>query len=66
MHKESKNYRTLEMYVHLCQGHVVNKCTSAKKYGVDERSIQRDIDDIKSFLYEQSVNGGMETMKISL
>ena len=29
-----------------------------QKYGVDERSIQRDIDDIKSFLYEQSVNGG--------
>lgn len=50
--KSSKNIRTLDLYVRLCEGKVVNKPEEAEKFGVDERSIQRDIDDIRAFLAE--------------
>lgn len=46
MPKHSKNSRTLDMYVRLCEGKVINKTEEVQKFGVDERSIQRDIDDI--------------------
>ena len=38
------------MYVRLCEGKTINKSEEAKKFGVDERSVQRDIDDIRAFL----------------
>lgn len=56
--KESKNFRTLDMYVRLCEGKLINKTEESRKFGVDERSIQRDIDDIRLFLAEQSVKLG--------
>ena len=55
--KESKNFRTLDMYVRLCEGKTVNKAEEARRFGVDERSIQRDIDDIRAFLDERSMSG---------
>ncbi|MEG2428315.1 MAG: WYL domain-containing protein, partial [Clostridium sp.] len=55
--KKSKNNRVLEIYTKLCQGKTILKRESAKVYGVDERSIQRDIDDIRAFLDEQEVMG---------
>lgn len=55
--KRTKNFRTLEMYVNLCEGKPINKSEVANKYGVDERSIQRDIDDIRAFLDERSMFG---------
>ena len=58
MEKESKNFRTLDMYVRLCEGKTVNKTQEARRFNVDERSIQRDIDDIRSFLDERSLNSG--------
>ena len=48
--KSSKNNRTLDMYIRLCEGKVINKAAEAINFGVDERSIQRDIDDIRAFL----------------
>lgn len=54
MKKESKNFRTLDMYVRLCEGKTVNKVEEACRFGVDERSIQRDIDNIRAFLDERS------------
>ena len=50
--KSSKNIRILDMYTRLCAGRVINKSEEAEKFGVDMRSIQRDIDDIRSFLDE--------------
>jgi len=44
-----KNARTLEMYVRFCEGKPINKKEEALRFGVDERSIQRDIDDIRAF-----------------
>lgn len=55
MPKHSKNSRTLDMYVRLCEGKVINKTEEAHKFGVDERSIQRDIDDIRAFLDDRNV-----------
>ena len=56
MAKQSKNHRTLDIYVRLCEGKIINKVKEAARFGVDERSIQRDIDDIRAFLEERSVD----------
>jgi len=58
MEKESKNFRTLDMYVRLCEGKIINKVEEARRFSVDERSIQRDIDDIRAFLDERSTSSG--------
>ena len=49
MERESKNYRVLDIYVRLCEGKLINKAEEALRFGVDQRSIQRDIDDIRAF-----------------
>lgn len=48
--KEDKICRVLQIYAKLSDGYVVNKAEEAQRYGVNERSIQRDIDDIRNFL----------------
>ena len=48
--KRDKINRILGMYTELIQGKVLNKAEEAIHYNVNERSIQRDIDDIRSFL----------------
>lgn len=55
MDKQSKIQRTLDIYARLCEGKVISKNTEAQNFGVDSRSIQRDIDEIRSFLanYQQ-------------
>ena len=40
-------------------GSVVNKTAEAKNYGVNERSIQRDIDDIRNFMENSSLDSGV-------
>lgn len=62
--KQSKNNRTLDMYARLCEGKVLNKAEEAQRFGVDERSIQRDIDDIRAFLSERSVSSEGECRTI--
>ena len=57
MEKESKNFRILDMYVRFCEGKSINKAEEARRFNVDERSIQRDIDDIRAFLDERSMSG---------
>jgi len=57
--KEAKNYRTLDIYARLCEGKIINKVEESRRFGVDERSIQRDIDDIRAFLADRcAVNCG--------
>ncbi len=55
--KYAKNARTLDMYERLCEGKRIQKGVEAKRFGVDERSIQRDIDDIRAFLGERQRSG---------
>ena len=63
--RQSKNTRTLDMYARLCEGKVLNKAEEAERFGVDERSIQRDIDDIRAFLDERSVVNSSDTRAIA-
>ena len=62
--KLSKNNRTLDLYTRLCKGKIINKSEEAQKFGVDERSIQRDIDNIRSFLDDCAVADSTDTRKI--
>ncbi|MBO6206367.1 MAG: WYL domain-containing protein [Lachnospiraceae bacterium] len=62
--KQAKNSRTLSMYVRLCEGRLINKTEEAERFGVDERSIQRDLDDIRAFLDEQEACYGAEHREI--
>ena len=48
--KGDKICRVLQIYSKLMEGYTVNKAEEAQKYGVNERSIQRDIDDIRNYL----------------
>ena len=48
--KGDKIQRVLQIYAKLSDGYIVNKAEEAQIYGVNERSIQRDIDDIRNFL----------------
>lgn len=51
--------RILQMYSKLLDGYVVNKAEEAERYGVNERSIQRDIDHIRNFLDDDSERTGV-------
>ena len=62
--KHSKNSRTLDIYARLCEGKIINKAEEAKKFEVDERSIQRDIDDIRAFLDERKVSDFAEQRSV--
>lgn len=50
--KEVKTIRTLDIYTRLLKGYIVNKAQMAGKYGVNERSIQRDIEMIRIYMAE--------------
>ena len=48
--KNNKIERVLGIYTRLLNGSVVKKAEEAVNYGVNERTIQRDIDDIRNYL----------------
>ena len=51
-----KIQRVLGIYKKLVSGEIVSKVEEANNYGVNERSIQRDIDDIRSFMESEVGN----------
>lgn len=54
----SKHGRVLDLYNRLLSGEILNKNNLALEYGVNPRSIQRDIDDIREFFSNQMTSGG--------
>lgn len=52
--KEEKIFRVLQIYTKLLEGKTVNKAEEAAFYGVSKRSIQRDMEDIRMFLDQDS------------
>ena len=56
--RRSKNSRVLDLYQRLCAGRTIRKSEEALRFGVDERSIQRDIDDIRAFLEDRAAEAG--------
>lgn len=57
--KGDKIQRVLQLYAKLSDGYVINKSEEAQNYGINERSIQRDIDDIRCFLDADSERTGI-------
>ena len=57
--KGDKIARILGIYSKLMNGQVVHKKEEALSYGVNERSIQRDIDDIRNYLEQEAVEHGI-------
>ena len=57
-YKNGKIERVLSIYTKLISGNVVNKLEEAQKYSVNERTIQRDIDDIRSYMESQAEKTG--------
>ena len=58
--KGDKVVRVLQLYAKLSDGYIVNKAEEAQNYSVNERSIQRDIDDIRHFLDVDTERTGIE------
>lgn len=56
--KSDKVERVLAIYTKLMNGYLVSKAEEAVNYGVNERSIQRDIDDIRNYLESDSERVG--------
>lgn len=59
-----KTKRVLGLYQKLMNGQIINKAEEAQIYGVNERSIQRDIEDIRSFLDSNFEQSGIENTVI--
>ena len=57
-YKNDKARRILSLYTQLINGRLINKAQAAVEFDVDERSIQRDIDDIRNFLEVNADNDG--------
>lgn len=52
---EAKSSRLLVMYSRLVNGEVIRKAELGKQYQVSERSIQRDMESLRSFIANQSL-----------
>lgn len=57
--KRGKSNRILSLYARLSAGKIINKSVEAKRFGVNEKSIQRDLDEIRIFLENQTVEDGI-------
>lgn len=55
---KNKIGRVLDIYSKLINNKVINKDELAQSYGVDKRSIQRDISDIRDYLETAFVENG--------
>lgn len=57
--KSDKIERILRIYTKLINGDVINKSVEADLFGVNERSIQRDIEDIRGFMDKEALESGI-------
>lgn len=55
-----KSSRLLVLYTKLLQGEEIIKSEEARKFGVDEKSLQRDIADLRAFLANQVAEGSSD------
>lgn len=58
MAETGKKERILDLYTRLLNGEIINKFEAASRYGVNEKSIQRDIDAIRNFFSQKLVENG--------
>lgn len=64
MVKKSKTDRILGIYIKLCNGYVINKSKEALECNVDERTIQRDMNELRCFISDYSVKVSGEYFEI--
>lgn len=62
--KKDKLERILSIYTKLMNGAVVNKAEEANRFGVNEKSIQRDIEDIRCYLETAAEDVGIDNIVI--
>ena len=60
-----KTFRLLNMYERLNRGDIINKKQFAAEFGVSEKSIQRDIEDLRAYLAENYENDNEATVEYS-
>lgn len=58
MESTDKIERVLGLYTKLINGAILNKAEEANNYNVNERTIQRDIDDIRNYMDQKGVEEG--------
>ncbi len=56
--KENKGFRLLQLYERLSRGEVVRKAELAQKFAVTDKTIQRDIEELRSYLAETRTDAG--------
>lgn len=61
----AKTFRLLNLYERLNRGETVNKKEFASSFGISEKSVQRDIDDLRIYLAECYENGDNVTVEYS-
>lgn len=61
----AKTFRLLNLYERLNRGETVNKKDFAKAFDISEKSVQRDIDDLRVYLAECYENGDDVTVEYS-
>lgn len=54
----SKYSRILDLCMRFTEGEVINKKAESERYNVNERSIQRDIDDLRVFFLNRGIENG--------
>ena len=54
----SKSYRVLRLYTWLVQRKTIGLSGTAADFGIDERTVQRDIADIRAFLADFNTETG--------
>ena len=59
-----KSNRVLSIYTKLMNGLIIKKAEEAQRFGVSVKSIQRDLDGIREFLDNQSVQDGVDNYLI--
>ena len=57
--ESTKINRILSIYAELTEGRVVNKAEMAQRFGVNARSIQRDVESIRRFLEDRETKNGI-------
>lgn len=60
--KNEKAFRLLDMYERFMKGEILNKLNLSYSYSVSEKTVQRDISDLRSYLAETRLNKDENTI----
>ena len=56
--KENKGFRLLQLYERLSRGEIIRKAELAQKFSVTDKTIQRDIEELRAYLAETRTDEG--------